>query len=260
MVRKTPEDRLPPEPRNYALQEVEPLSDYELGRAFVGRWYLPETLSPERATPVWYEDIGATLRILAAHSPKSQSRYSVFDRGHLRWHPFDAFRSMIDGMYDTIRSAVDPQTLRFAPGQSVPLREHDFLVTTPLAQAKAHGSEARERIEEYRSHGTIGHYFRSFHANYPPKILRVGSKFFYVDNRAIRGFAVVSDFVVDIRFNLLALMHADTWRWIHQISVDYQKLKPPQCYAYITGHAYTKDIEQVDVIGGWLDPMPGDAR
>lgn len=142
-------------------------------------------------------------------------------------------------------------------GTSVSITADDLLVTTPVAQVDAHIREAQERLDEYENKGTVGYYYRMYHPHAPPKTLKVGSKMFYVDRRAIRGFAVVTELTVDPHGGeLIARMQADTWRWIAPIPVSYEQQKPPQGFAYAAKHPYLAGVQSVAVIGDWLAPMP----
>lgn len=142
-------------------------------------------------------------------------------------------------------------------GNQVPIGESDLLVTTPLDKAREHVGEAEDLINYYYETGDVGYYYRLFNPWGAPKTLGIGSKLFYVDQRAVRGFAVVTDLEVNPDDNhLVSKMDANTWKWIDPIPCDYGQVKPPQGYAYARKHRYLKDVPEVEIVGSWLDPMP----
>lgn len=170
-----------------------------------------------------------------------------------RTHHFDERdkEMVFINLWREIHKTLNLAALYLPVGTIVDIREHDFLVTTPVAKVKEHAKEAEDSIRHFMETGHIDYYYRDCYSF--PRNLKIGSKFFYVDNRAIRGFAVVTD--IDIA-NINANMNVDTWRWIDPIPCDYGKLKPPQKYARAIGHQYLRGVGKVQVIGEWLDPMP----
>ncbi|MEK7525135.1 MAG: hypothetical protein AAB548_02065 [Patescibacteria group bacterium] len=232
-----------------------------LGEQFIERWFVPELISEDTLDPAFLIKVGETLKSIAKSFPKTdhvpgwekilrwEDRLSVFDPHDLR-HESRRGQTFIK-LWAEIRASLNLEVLYYPKGSKQKLREYDFLVTTPLDQAESHVQEAQDAINYYKKTGEVDYYYRDC---WPyPKNLRIGSKFFYVDNRAIRGFAIVTDIDINKENANLA---ADTWRWIVPIHCDYQQTKPPQRYACAVDHEYLKGINQVRVIGEWLDPMP----
>lgn len=141
-------------------------------------------------------------------------------------------------------------------GSNVLITKNDLLLTTPLDKTEDAAEEADELKALYKDSEEIGYYYRLYNPWGAPKTLGIGSKLFYVDRRAVRGFAVVTDFSPHRTNAIVTMMAADTWKWIDPIPCDYDRIKPPQGYAYADRHKYLENVHIVDVVGGWLDPMP----
>jgi hypothetical protein len=239
----------------YKEMQIPPM---ELGREFLERWFVPELWGTETKDPVFQENVGNILRFMGENFPYTdpdwevpswKDRLSMLDLYDLDRN--DGGKKIFRNLWCSIHETLNRDALYIPKGSTVGLREYDFLVTTPLSQAKTHVKEAEDAISHFQKTGKIDHYCRSF---WPfPKNLRIGSKLFYVDNRAIRGFAVATD----IDMNVVTVnMDVNTWRWISPIACDYGKIKPPQMYARAIGHTYFEGINSVKVTGEWLDPMP----
>ena len=243
--------------RSEVRRELE-MSPRDIGWTFINRWFIEDIFTEVTLDSVLLEKVGRTLQHIGRTFPvDTRVHYSVLHLEDLQkdrdndWEGGD-YRQF-KNMWSRIRATLNFDILNIPKGKTVPIRKNDLLVTTPLAQAKDHVKEAEDAIALYQRSGKVDYYWRKY---WPmPKNLKVGSKIFYVDNRAIRGFAVVTDIVVD-NFHE-AHMAVDTWRWIKPIHCDYDRLKPPQGYSYATEHDYLAGVKAVRVIGGWLDPMPG---
>lgn len=239
------------------------LSPEELGNMFVHRWFSPEILTEETLRMEFLSHVGERLKYRGSRFPKSdpdwdiprwQDRLSVLNLYDLdRIDQFNhsdrkkTFRILWQEIYGTL----DLLKLYLDIGDTVEIRDSDFLVTTPIAKAREHVKEAQSVINRFNKYGHIDYYYRDC---WPfPKNLKIGSKFFYVDNRAIRGFAIVTN--IDIK-RLRVQMNVDTWRWISPIPCDYGKVKPPQKYASAKKHQYFEQTHRVPIVGSWLDPMP----
>jgi hypothetical protein len=243
--------------RTKAYKELK-ASPVELGRQLIDRWFVPEVWSEAVTNSAFLEYVGETLRTIGLGFPASdpdwdiprwEDRLSVFDP-----YDLDRYGSQevpVKSLWRSICETVNTDVLYLLFGVGVDIREYDFLVTTPVSRAREHIKEAEDAIELYRRTGEVDYYFRDC---WPfPKNLRIGSKYFYVDRRAIRGFAVVTGIDID---NIDVNMNVNTWRWIEPIPCDYSQLKPPQRYARALTHQYFEGISEVQIIGGWLDPMP----
>jgi len=235
-------------------QELE-MSPRDLGRNFIERWYAPDILSEETLNPMFLEGIGKTLKYIGKTFPRDE-KFSVINLSDLMGDMDNDWQGgntrLFKKLWGRIRDTIYFDNLYFTKDESVSLREYDLLVTTPIAKARDHVKEAVDAIRLYETTGEIDYYWRKYWP--PPRNLKVGSKMFYVDNRAIRGFGVVTDIVMgDL---LEAHMLVDTWRWINPIPCNYSVIKPPQSYARAIGHKYFEGIDKVQVIGEWLDPMP----
>lgn len=125
----------------------------------------------------------------------------------------------------------------------------DIIVTTPLSQRSIAAQEARNAIA---SGG--GHYFRQLRNR--PKRLQPGDRVFYVDGGYVRGFAIVDEIrggaaccsTTGNQFSgWLVFMEASSWKWIRPVPMS-----GFQGYRYVTRELR----DQVEILGGWLDPMP----
>ena len=125
----------------------------------------------------------------------------------------------------------------------------DIVVTTPKSESE---NAALEADEVKRAGG--GFYFRVF--NKRPKSLEKGNRVFYVEDGAMRGYAIilhlqdVSQMECDVTGKTYpgrccAFMDATSWKWIKPIP-----MKGFQRYKYLNGH------ETIEVIGNWLDSKP----
>jgi hypothetical protein len=239
----------------YKEMQIPPV---ELGQKFLERWFVPELWGTETKNPVFQENVGKSLRFIGENFPDTdpdwelpswKDRLSMLDLYDLAWK--GGREKVFGNLWNMIHKTLNKDVLYFHKGSTVGLREYDFLVTTPLSQAKAHVKEAEDAIKYFEKTGKIDRYWRTL---WPfPKNLRIGSKMFYVDNRAIRGFSVVTD--IDIN-EVTVNMDVNTWRWISPIACDYGKIKPPQNYSRAIGHTYFEGIDKVKIIGEWLEPMP----
>lgn len=128
----------------------------------------------------------------------------------------------------------------------------DIIVTTPKSQME----NARKEAEVCKKDGG-GFYFRwmghgrPFHAG-------VGDRIFYVEDGAIRGFAMIAGLrdAKHLRCTIskrqwpkgwYAFMDAKTWNWIEPIP-----MRGFRGVRYMT----PEFLKKVKVIGGWLDPRP----
>lgn len=230
-----------------------------VGRQFLDRWFIPDVLTKENLHPSFLKNIGNSLITLGARYPKSdpkwdfpgwEDRLSIYNLGDL--DEFTGGQRKFRGLWSKILNSINRSALYIPKGSTANLREFDYLVTTPVAKAMDHVKEAEDSIALYKRTGKIDSYYRNI---YPfPKNLKIGSKFFYVDGRAIRGFAVVTSINPSNEFR--TRMSVDTWRWINPIPCDYGKIKPPQGYSSAQKHIYFKGIDSIKIVGGWLDPMP----
>jgi len=135
----------------------------------------------------------------------------------------------------------------------------DIIVTTPKAQMRAAAQEAADAVA-----AGGGEYFRRFpdHAN--PNVV-AGDRVYYVEDGYVRGYALVSRVKhrsthrrCDTTGRLwlpgyYVYMPANTWTWIRPIPMrGFQGFRYAQacCEA---GVAFDEDME---IIGGWLDPRP----
>jgi len=234
------------------FREIE-TSSLDLGKSFVHRWFTPRAIKEQGIDFVY---IGDTLKTIGSTFRRGFG-FSVFNLydltrdTHNKWLGGN-FR-LFEEMWARILAHINHEALRYPVKTTVPVSEYDLLVTTPIAKAKEHAREAEQVRQYYKKTGLLDYYWRAY--VFPPSNLRVGSSVYYVDRRAIRGFAMVTDIVLK-DFILQAHMLADTWRWITPIPCDYRVIKPPQSYARANRHKYFAGIAEVQVIGGWLDPMP----
>jgi hypothetical protein len=133
----------------------------------------------------------------------------------------------------------------------------DIIVTTPKGCAGEAAQEARDCIA---SGG--GYYFRRFTKRYAPHChLQVGDRIYYVERGYVRGFALLGGWVEVVRKSrgcettgrwwlpgVYLVMDATTWQWIRPIQMrGFQGWRSAQNYF---------NRERVEIIGGWLDPMP----
>lgn len=256
----------------YKESKVELISDrlspQELGLEFIERWYSQDLINKNQAR-LTSEVLKSVGELLAKYDKSFNRRpygpkYSPLNLGDIYWlyRNLQTKESILpmspDELLENIHSLLSLDSLYFPVGSQVTIDTGDLLVTTPLAKSAEHAQEARERLDEYDESGTVGYYYRVYNSHVPPKTLKVGSKMFYVDQRAIRGFAVVTRLDVPDKLlgGLVAYMEADTWRWIEPIGCDYDRVKPPQGYAYAAKHQYLDGVSQVTITGDWLDPMP----
>lgn len=245
-------------PEHTAIYHELGIPEEELGNKFTERWLVPELREKILQDHDFLRFVGRTLKLIGQGFPKSDPEYdiplwedrlSLFDLYDLSRESIESAR--FEGIWEKIHKNINKDLLYFPKGSVIELREYDFLVTTPLAKSKEHVQEAEDAIRLFKETGEIDHYYREI---WPfPKNLRVGSKFFYVDNRAIRGFAVLTN--IDIE-KVTVNMDVNTWRWINPIPCDYGKIKPPQRYAYAIGHQYLDGLDRIQVIGDWLDTAP----
>lgn len=243
--------------RTRVYQELK-TPEEELGDKFTDRWLVPELRDKISEDHYFLNYVGGTLKEIGKGFPKSDPNWNIpswEDRLSL-FNLYDLDRDSTQStkfkiLWEKIHENLNKDLLYFPKGSTIGIREHDFLVTTPLPKIKDAAQEAKEAIELFQSTGKIDHYYREI---WPfPNNLKIGSKFLYVDNRAIRGFAVVTD--IDIK-RVHVNMDVDTWRWIDPISCDYGVIKPPQSYARAIGHKYLENTTSIKVIGEWLDLMP----
>jgi hypothetical protein len=237
------------------LSQEQEMSPFDLGKSFIERWYVPGVLSEETLNPAFLANTGKTLRYIARGFPLGFG-LSMLDLGDLQGDKFNDWQGgnleLFRILWKRIGNTLNTGAFFFGKGTVVPISENDLLVTTPIAQRNDSAKEATDAIDYYHKTGKLDYYWRRY--CFPPRNLKVGSKLFYVDNRAITGFAVVTDIVM--KDMLQAHMSVDTWRWINPIPCDYGKIKPPQSYARAMEHKYFEGIDKVKVIGEWLDPMP----
>jgi hypothetical protein len=130
----------------------------------------------------------------------------------------------------------------------------DILVTTPKGEM---GNAAREAADCIAAGG--GRYFRRFGSGYP-EWLHEGDRVFYVEDGAIRGFAVVCEILVVVMGlkcdttgrqwgpGVYYFMQAASWHWIKPIPyAGFQGYRPWKKHLGDT---------PVEIIGGWRDPRP----
>ena len=123
----------------------------------------------------------------------------------------------------------------------------DIVVTTPKSEMLNAAAEAAQCL---RDEG--GYYFRAFQRL--PTNVQSGCRVYYVENGAVRGFALVERIEAG-RFKCETtgrcwsgwnlLMRADSWKWIEPIP-----MRGFQGWRYWDGPAQPK------VIGGWKEPKP----
>lgn len=138
----------------------------------------------------------------------------------------------------------------------------DIIVTTPYSFREQVAQEATMMIKNGG-----GFYFRRLSTQ--PKNLNIGDRVWYVEDEYLRGFAIVS--YIEYRDTSLTCsttgkvhengfflyMDATTWKWIHPIPY-----KGFQGWRYFlieeseNGTLFFKSIIKLDIVGGWLDPMP----
>jgi hypothetical protein len=242
--------------RTVSFREQE-MSALELGQTFIDKWYTPELQTCDSMDHVFLGNVGETLKYIGRGFPKSDpdwglpgwedrlSLLSIYDMYHESGHS-RIFKNLWQLVYDKI----DTEKMRIRKGERVYVREYDYLVTTPISKRDEHIKEAEDAIALYQKTGELDYYYRDIHPL--PKNLKIGSKMFYVDNRAVRGFAVVTE--IDPRTSQVR-MSVDTWRWIKPLPANYFIIKPPQSYASALNHTYFKGVETVKVVGDWLEPM-----
>ncbi len=233
----------------------------ELGQAFINRWFVPEVQSQQILEQSYLEHIGDTLKSIGQNFPKSDPTWSLPSRidrlSMLSLYDLNnesARKDEFPTLWRNILNSLNTDALFLPEGTDYHLRKYDFLVTTPLDLAAEHVKEAEGAIKLFNETGKIDYYYRNLWSF--PKECRIGSKFIYVDNRAIRGFAVVTNIVNQFVIH----MDVNTWRWIYPIPCDYGKIKPPQSYAQAIKHQYFAGIDGIKIIGEWLDPMPTIAK
>jgi hypothetical protein len=127
----------------------------------------------------------------------------------------------------------------------------NIIVTTPQQNRIQAAQEAQSCIEQGG-----GYYFRKFPRGFPRR-LDVGDRCYYVQDHFIRGFAIVDslEYVENqvcetsgqgYGSGYFAYMDAKTWQWV-----------TPSLYKGFQGFRYTESwIDQMVIVGGWLDPMP----
>lgn len=128
----------------------------------------------------------------------------------------------------------------------------DIIVTTPRSQM----ANARKEAGACKKEGG-GFYFR--YLGYGrPSYVGCGDRIFYVEDGAIRGFALIAGLrdAKHLRCTITkrqwpegwyAFMNAKTWKWIVPIP-----MRGFQGWQHMTDEI----SKQVKVTGGWLDPKP----
>jgi hypothetical protein len=128
----------------------------------------------------------------------------------------------------------------------------NIIVTTPQRCR----SQARKEAENCIKDGG-GYYFRKFPPQCRPKHLGVGDRVYYVQDRFLRGFALVDSFEYlekqicdtsgqDFGAGYFVYMNATTWQWVK-----------PSLFKGFQGWRYALDwVDLLPIVGGWLDPMP----
>ena len=135
----------------------------------------------------------------------------------------------------------------------------DIIVTTPKAEM---ANAAREAEACKRDGG--GEYFRRFPVDRAPQVLP-GDRVYYVEDGAIRGFAVVKRIHATARGmpcattgrrwppGVYVFMDATTWKWIRPVP-----MKGFQGFRYKTFARFPGlQDHHTEIVGGWLDPKPG---
>ena|GEM_PF-1691609 len=132
----------------------------------------------------------------------------------------------------------------------------DIIVTTP----KRRMAEAAREAEEIKAAGG-GWYFRDYRAPRIPRV-DVGDRVYYVEDGYIRGFCNVikiDSVGYGRRRTVTVYMAATTWKWIRPIPVAPWEVVRSYMYAEnfkLYGHRAGLSRENVEVVGGWLDPRP----
>lgn len=149
----------------------------------------------------------------------------------------------------------------------------DIIVTTPKGQMANAAAEAADCI---RNGG--GEYFRRFHPTAYPRQIAVGSRVYYVEDRFIRGFAVVSlllhspaGMTCDTTGRVWSqgfyvFMDATSWQWVCPIP-----MRGFQGFRYVEwggGDDSRNNIVSgmggftgpLEIVGNWRDPRPWACR
>jgi hypothetical protein len=130
----------------------------------------------------------------------------------------------------------------------------NIIVTTP----KQHASRAAQEAQDCIAAGG-GSYFRKFPPRGYPKDVGIGDRVYYVLDGVVRGFCLVEEIRfleecqcdtsgVEYGAGTYIFMDAKKWQWIF-----------PYPMAGFQGFRYASpELDELPIIGGWLDPMPED--
>ena len=134
----------------------------------------------------------------------------------------------------------------------------DIIVTTPKSRM---AEAAREAAACIAAGG--GDYFRRFPPRKWPVHLNPGDRVYYVEDGAIRGFAVV-DCICDEVYardcdttarryppGLYVMMRADSWCWIRPIP-----MRGFQGFRYVRNELLPDGRHYLEIVGFWRDPRP----
>lgn len=123
------------------------------------------------------------------------------------------------------------------------------MVTSPRTRMKEMAAEAEDALA-----GKFTHYHRSIDRH--PREFKPGSRVYYVEDGAIRGFCVVETLVQAVggkptnefyapRSGLLIYMRCDSWMWVD-----------PVAYCGFQAWRYAPARSTFHVVGRWTDPRP----
>jgi hypothetical protein len=130
-----------------------------------------------------------------------------------------------------------------------------IVVTTPKQNTQRAEQEAKDCI---RNEG--GSYFRKLPYRTYPKSIQVGDRVYYILNNFVRGFCLVQSMEVlheckcetsGVYYGagFYIFMDAASWQWV-----------APAPMKGFQGFRYAQTwMEQLPIVGGWLDPMPPEA-
>ena len=123
----------------------------------------------------------------------------------------------------------------------------DVIVTTP----KSRMAEAAREAEEVRAAGG-GCYYRDYRAPRIPNV-EVFDQVYYVEDGYVRGYCLITK--IDSvgygrRRAITVYMDARTWTWIKPVQVTYS----PRSWIYADANGLSR--EDVEIVGGWLEPKP----
>lgn len=131
----------------------------------------------------------------------------------------------------------------------------DIIVTTP----KDRRADAAAEAEDAKQYGGDTLYFRRI-GNYAHLCVRPGERIYFVEDGYVRGFALLDHTRTaqeprtcdttgrEYPEGFFLFMRADSWKWIQPIP-----MQGFQGWRY----AHRCDLpEDVEIVGGWLDPMP----